>query len=145
MPGDTGHSRWSVKQSGRTWGSQLSCTINLRPKRAFSRAATFWARRMAAMALRVKSDEGRRLLRGSDFGLATDRFILEWIYNLFFVTYPAGNQSRWVSRSIEEQRLIGQGKITAEEIDQAGNKPPPHIGGRNIVAAFETSLPDASQ
>jgi hypothetical protein len=31
---------------------------------------------MAAMALRVKSDEGRRLLRGSDFGLATDRFIL---------------------------------------------------------------------
>ena len=56
--------------------SQLSWTISLRPKRAFSRAATFWARRMAAMALRVKSDEGRRLPRGSDFGLATDRFIL---------------------------------------------------------------------
>lgn len=38
---------------------------------------------MAAMALRVKSDDGKRFARGSDFGLVTDRFILVLIYNLF--------------------------------------------------------------
>jgi len=63
------------KGQGERGGTQLCWTINLRPKRAFSRAATFWARRMAAMALRVKSDEGKRLPRGSDIGLPTDRFI----------------------------------------------------------------------
>jgi hypothetical protein len=100
---------------------------------------------MAAMALRVKSDDGKRFARGSDFGLVTDRFILVLIYNLFYAACPAGNQSRRVGRSIKQKCFISQGKIAAEEIGQARNKPPPHIAGRNIMAAFEISLPDALQ
>jgi hypothetical protein len=100
---------------------------------------------MAAMALRAKSEEGRRLPRDSDFGLAQDCFISTSIYNVFLAACPAGNQLRRVSSGIEEKGLIGQGEIATKEIDQARHESPSHIAGRNIVAALEMPLPHAFQ
>jgi len=100
---------------------------------------------MAAMALRMKSEEGRRLPRDSDFGLAQDCFIRSDIYNVFFAACPAGNQLRRVSGGIEEKCLIGQWKIATEEIDQARHKSPSHIAGRNIVPSLKMPLPHALQ
>ncbi len=100
---------------------------------------------MAASALREKSEEGRRLPRGSDFGLASARFIGLRIDNITLALCPAGNESWRMRCCIKQKSFVRKREISTEKIDETWNKSPSHIKLRNTMATGKNSLPHTAK
>ena len=81
-----------------------------RPKRAFSRAAVRWALRMALVAM-AANVEREALAAAVGLDLVLDLGIKGRIDEGDEAAPPTGDELRRLTGGVEEQRLIGQGKI----------------------------------